>query len=97
MNLPKPFTPSERYARNLLAAWYKRQDDEFLAQLNAGPSIRDRHPSYAEQERVDLIRDLGGNLKVWKQSNKEEELNAALHVMHQLARWNGHADATSSI
>ena len=97
MTLPKPFTPSERYARLLLAAWYKRQDADFLAQLEAGPVLSEGHPSSAEQERVDLIRDLGGSLKDWKQSRKDEELHAALRLMHQLARWNaGYTSSTSS-
>src|SRR5882757_9288868 len=87
MTLSKPFTPSEQYARLLLAAWYKRQDGEFLTQLQARPVCSDGHPSSAEQERLDLIQDLGGNLKDWKQSSKDE-LNTALHVMHQLGRWN---------
>jgi hypothetical protein len=93
---PKSFTVSERYARLLLMAWYQRKDGEFSVLLESAPKINTL--ASGEQERVALIQDLAGTLVMPKQV-REDDLNAALQLIHQLARWTGinSQTATSSI
>ena len=97
---PKPFTVSEQYARRLLAAWYEHNENSFLVQSASAPALNRNALLSGEQERLDLIQDLARSLMMCIQSGHQEDLTAALGVIHQLARWDGktpHAVSNSSI
>jgi hypothetical protein len=90
MTLTKPFTPSERYARLVLAAWYQRDSTKFQAILKRKPFLGVDPPAFVERERMDLIQDLAQSIAMWEGSGQAEDaanLNAALGLTRHLARW----------
>ena len=90
MTLAKPFTPSERYARLVLAAWYQRDSTKFQAVLKRKPFLGVDPPAFVERERIDLIQDLAQSIAMWEGSGQAEDaanLSAALGLTRHLARW----------
>jgi len=93
----KPLTSSEKYARQLLAAWHEQNDVAFIAKSQLAPTLGQDAASSGEQERIDLIQDLAQNLVNCKSADKNEELNAALQIIRQLARCDDQAVKQSRI
>lgn len=94
MTPTKPFTPSERYARMVLTAWYNRDSTKFQAVLERSPFLGPEPAPFVEQERIDLIQDLAQSLSIWESSGKEADaanLSAALGLTRHLARWDDEA------
>jgi len=90
MTFAKHLTPSERYARRILRAWYEGDLAEFETALKNDPHSGASSVGLAEQERMDLVQDLAGRFPAWEQSSQREDaasLDAALQLTRRLARW----------
>jgi hypothetical protein len=88
MTPTKPLTTSERYARNVLAAWNNNEYAQ-LKTLVQSTGIAPEAVPAAEAERMDLIQDIGRSLVGWESTGQKKNaanVNVALALVRHLAR-----------
>jgi hypothetical protein len=82
-------TVSERYATSLLVAWDSGEIPPLAAVLDQTALVNQAQLSSCEQERLELVHEIGCTMKAWQDSaNRQDEatLTAALNLLRHLAR-----------
>jgi hypothetical protein len=84
-----PLTASERYAKSLLLAWDSGEAHPIEAVLDRTALVDPAQLSAGEQERFELVHEIGSTMKAWQDSptrQDEASITALLGLLRHLAR-----------